>query len=139
MYRRLCHRAILRHALLKKSISIFWHFPIKLDPRNPKMAFLFGFGPSKAPKSWFKVSVSDISSQARFEISGRPCQLAWSPGISGFDLGGSPGEISKTQTSNAFLEGLGAPNKEKEAIFGFRESSLIGKCQNPNIGFLEKA
>ena len=33
------------------SISIFWHFPIKRDPLNPKMAFLFGFGPSKAPKS----------------------------------------------------------------------------------------
>ena len=32
-----------RVAFLKKSILIFCHFPIKLDPLSTKMAFFFGF------------------------------------------------------------------------------------------------
>ena len=51
----------------------------KLDPLKPKMAFLFGFGPSKAPKSRFEVSVSDIVPQAAarsdLEIPGNPASL----------------------------------------------------------------
>ena len=35
-------------------------------------------------------------------------------------------KISETETLNAILWGIGAPNHEKDAIFGFRGSSLMG-------------
>ena len=61
VYRRLCHRAILRHATLKYSIFRFWHLPIKFDPLNPKMAFFLRFGTPKLPKSTFEVCILNIS------------------------------------------------------------------------------
>ena len=42
---KLCTRAILFHANPKNMILRFCHLPIKHDPLNPKMAFLFGLGP----------------------------------------------------------------------------------------------
>ena len=43
MHRRLFHQVILALHFPKNVILIFWHIPIKLDPLNPKIAFLFGF------------------------------------------------------------------------------------------------
>ena len=51
-------------AFPKNSFLGFCHLPIKPDPLNPKMAFLFGFEPSKAPKTACKVSPFDISPAA---------------------------------------------------------------------------
>ena len=60
VYRRLRHRAVLGHATLEKSILIFWHFSIKLDPLIMNMTLVFGFGASGRRRKHFKVSFIEL-------------------------------------------------------------------------------
>ena len=67
VYRRLCHRAILRHATLKELILIFWHFPIKLDPLITNMALVSGFGAPGRRRRHFKFGLMRFfTSKAKF-------------------------------------------------------------------------
>ena len=43
------------------------------------------------------------------------------------------------QTSNVLLGSLGVPNLKKKAIFGFRGSNLIGRCQNLKMEYFKVA
>ena len=56
-------------AYAKKSISIFWHFPIKLDPLTMKMAFLVEFGTLEACKIAYEISTFEVF-RAKCKIPG---------------------------------------------------------------------
>ena len=74
MYRKLRHRAVLGHATLEKSILIFWHFSIKLDPLIMNMTLVFDFGAPGRRRKHFKVSFIELITPTE------PSLPAWLPG-----------------------------------------------------------
>ena len=82
--RRLRHRAILGHATLEKSVFLFWHFSIKLDPLIMNMTLVFGFGASRYCGKHFEVSIIEL-------ITPEPCLAAW---VSRNFFPGEPGSLA---------------------------------------------
>ena len=122
-------------AFSKNSFLGLCHLPIKPDPLNPLKPLKLHVHPSISrrrppPGQMWKFRETRQTSAGK---------LTGSSGISVFDLEGAAGEISKTKTLHAGLGRLEAPNQEKDVIFRFRGSSLIGRCQNLKNQFFENA
>ena len=77
-YRRLRTQAVLGHATLEKSVSMFWHFPIKLDPLITNMTLVFGFGAPGRRRRHFKFGLMRFfMSKAKFRERAQAVGLAW--------------------------------------------------------------